>query len=162
MTQVHTDGSDVLYDGPTGAGRPDPGDQGRVLVADTRAAHVKWITGSRAGQMDLVEQGDLTSVDPQPMDTVAAHLGESLAYFDDAPGRKAEAILEKMAEAGETDRLGLISEEAVDWVAGRLRNMGSFRERTAHLDPDEANDLILMATHRVLHDAAASMEDDDD
>jgi len=160
---VHQDGSNVFYSGDPRPGAPAYGDEGRVLVADTRAAHVKWTTGSRAGQVDLVEQTDLAEVGETisaPAIALHAHLGESLAYCE-PPQRRAHAVLEAMAEAGETDRFGLLAEEAVDWIAGRLRTSGYFRAHMAALASAEADELVTVATRRVLADALESMEADD-
>lgn len=163
---VHHDGADVFYSGAPGPGVPAYGDTGRVLVSDTRAAHVKWVTGSRGGQVDLVEHDDLSALGESvsyPQAALHAHLGESLEYADgEVAQERVAAVLTRMADTGDTDRFGLIAEEAVEWVAGRLRGLGSFRSHMAALDSSEGEDLVYAATRRILADALESMEDGDE
>ena len=155
---MYFDGTDVRYAGLSRPGRPAPGDVGRVLVADAQAAHVKWITGSCAGEVHLTEHGDLESAEPRrrtARDTVAEHLEESLDFASPT----AEATLDAMDQKGDLDRLSMISEEAIEWVAGRLRALGPFRERTASLDTEEGDSLVQAGVRRVLSEALETLED---
>lgn len=154
------DGTDVSYDGPDRTGGPSRGDVGRVLVADNQAAHVMWTTGAISGQVTLVEHADLESAEPKMPtagETVREHLGHSLDYTTTP-----EEVLASMDADGGLDRLSMISDEVVEWVASRLRGLGSFRERLASLETTDGNDVVIAATRRVLADAMETLEDEDD
>lgn len=157
---MHADEARVIYQGdPTPQGLAG-GETGRVLVGDERNAHVMWSTGSRAGQVDVIRQDDLTS----QTDTdarVAAYVSDSIAVADlgstfDAEG--AEAVLAQMMEEGSLSRLTLITEEVVEWIATRVRTLGPIREAAAILG-DGADDLVDAAVSQVLRDATESMEE---
>jgi hypothetical protein len=161
------DGQPVAYAGDDGYQDLSTGDQGKVLVADGRIAHVLWATGSRAGDVTISESAVL-STGPADM-SVASALDDSLEVgglvafssrqvYDE---RGASGLLSVMAEAGHLSGFLPIAEEALGIVAHRVRHDASVRAITADLDEYEAEVVVRKAAALLIHDAFSADEEED-
>ncbi len=154
------DGQKVSYIGPDDEGLT-LGDVGQLISGGTRSSHVMWSTGVRSGLMMLVDNQDLApagrsitaladdglddSLDVGSLDVTAAR-----DVFD----MEGEAgLLSVMAEQGHLSSFSSIAEEAVTLVSTRIRNDPSFRAVAAHLDDEEADRLVSLATVVLVRDA---------
>lgn len=155
------DGSRVEYTGTdTGNGPLIPGDQGSVLSVSGNAAHVQWHTGALAGHVDLYDTRDLHPLTPRhgsiedALDDSldVAGLGRFTArqiYDENGPS----GLLNAMADAGKLAAFQDIAEDALALVAERLRTSVAFTALAAHLDDDEADHIIRLASAALIRDA---------
>lgn len=156
------DGSRVRYTGiPDGPLLPQ--DQGSVLSASGHCAHVQWRTGALAGQVTLHDTDDLEPLTPR-QGAVEDALDDSLdvaglgtftarqIYDDNGPS----GLLNAMADAGHLAAFQDIAEDALALVAQRLRTSASFTTLAAHLDEDEADEMIRLASAALIRDAFTS------
>ena len=153
------DGCQVEY---TGA-RADSlvhGDQGAVLVVSGHAAHVQWKTGSLAGQVTLEDSDDLAPVGTRRT-AVEASLDDSLEVsglgsftarqiYDEGGS---EALLNAMADSGKLASFQEIAEEVFTLVSTRIRTSASFIALASHLDEDEADEMVRLASATLIRDA---------
>jgi hypothetical protein len=153
------DGCRVEYTG-TMAGSLNPGDQGSILVTSGHCAHVQWKTGSLAGQVSLVDTLDLMSLGSR-QGSVEDALDDSLEVsglgtvtarqiYDEGGSH---ALLNAMADAGRLASFREIAEEALALVAGRIRTSASFLALASHLDDDEAEEMVRLASAALIRDA---------
>lgn len=151
------DGCPVVYTGVTDSLL---GAQGAVLIVDGRAAHVQWKTGSLAPHVSLVDAGDLEPLESRH-GAVEAALDDSLEvaglgtftarqiFEDGGP----EALLNAMVESGHLASFTPIAEEALELVMGRLRTSAALQGVTAHLDPEDTEELVRTAAAVLIRDA---------
>lgn len=156
------DGTRVYYTGPQD-GPLAHGDQGSVLAVSGHAAHVQWRTGSLAGQVDLYDTDDL-----QPLGTRQGTLEDTLDDSLDIAGLGTftarqiiddtgpTGLLNAMADAGHLAAFQDIAEEALALVAERIRTSASFTALAAHLDEDEADHMVRLASATLIRDAFTS------
>lgn len=156
------DGSRVTYTGPDD-GPLKPGDQGSVLAVSGHAAHVQWRTGSLQGQVDIYDTDDL-----QPLTARQGALEDSLDDSLDVAGlgrftarqlydeTGPSGLLNAMANAGKLAAFQDIAEEALALITERLRTSASFTALAAHLDDDEADQMVRLASAALIRDAFAS------
>jgi hypothetical protein len=150
-----TDGQPVTYVGV------DPqriGDRGRVLQGEQGGAHVLWQTGARLNNIEWTDDEDLA-----PFGKVAHvdGLDDSLEYgiVSTSAVRQAMedggevAVLNFMAEHGHLAGFQAIAEEALQFIAARIRAEEAVRSVTAQLDEDEAAALVSLAAHVLVRDA---------
>ena len=144
------------------------GDQGLVIAASGHASHIRWTTGARVGQIDLVGNDDLVEA------TASRHVEASLAsevdesLSDRAFSRVAvrdtydlegpEGVLAALAEEGHLASLTDVAEEALSTVASRLREDPVLTRVLATLDADEADAFISLASTALLRDAVLGGE----
>jgi len=156
---VITDGARVRYTGPeNGPLRHD--DQGSVLATSGHGAHVQWRTGAIAGQVTLHHTDDLEPLSAR-QGAVEDALDDSLdvAGLGTVSARQiydeggSSALLNAMADAGKLAIFQDIAEDALALVAQRLRTSESFTALAAHLDDDEAEHLIHVASAALIRDA---------
>lgn len=156
------DGSRVLYTGAE-SGPLHYGDQGSVLAVSGHAAHVQWHTGSLQGQVDLYDVADLQPLaarrgvveDSLDDSLEVAGLGTFTArqiYDETGPS----GLLNAMADAGRLAAFQDIAEEALALVSRRLRTSAPFTTLAAHLDEDEADQMIRLASATLIRDAFSS------
>lgn len=156
------DGTRITYTGPQD-GPLKPGDQGSVLAVSGHAAHVQWRTGALAGQVQLMDADDL-----QPLGSRQGALEDALDDSLDVAGLGTftarqlydetgpSGLLNAMADAGKLAAFQDIAEEALTLITERLRTSASFTALAAHLDDDEADQIIRMASAALIRDAFAS------
>lgn len=153
------DGSRVRWTGPDD-GPLKHGDQGSVLAVSGHAAHVHWRTGALAGQVDIYDTNDLDPLTPRQGaledaldDSLdVAGLGTFTArqiYDETGP----TGLLNAMADAGRLTAFQDIAEEALGLISARLRTSPSFTVLAAHLDDDEAEQMVRLAAAALIRDA---------
>lgn len=156
----------MLYDGcrvgftGVGAGPLVQGDQGTVLVTSGHCAHVQWKTGSLAGQVSLVD-----TMDVEPLGSRQGSVEEALDDSLEVSGLGtvtarqiydeggSEALLNAMADAGKLATFREIAEEALTLVAGRIRTSASFLAMSSHLEEEEADEMVRLASATLIRDA---------
>jgi hypothetical protein len=148
------EGEEVTYVGPD-TDQVHQGARGQLLAyASHDVAHVLWDTSKTAS---LVEVEDLTPARP----ITATVLDDSLevgglstfavrATFD-AQGEY--GVLNAMAQLGHLGAFGVIAEEALAVVASRIRQDPSFREVLSHLDEEEGESVLRLASACLIRDA---------
>jgi hypothetical protein len=156
----------VLYDGcrVEHTGTPDgplrQGDQGSILVMSGHCAHVQWKTGALAGQVTLVDTGDLEPLGRR-QGAVEEALDDSLEVsglgtftarqiYDEGGSH---ALLNAMADSGKLSAFQEIAEEALALVAERIRTSASFTALASHLEEDEADEMVRLASAALIRDA---------
>lgn len=158
------DGTRVRYtgnqDGPLAHG-----DQGSVLAVFDHAAHVQWRTGALAGKVTLhdTDDEDLHPLTPR-QGSVEDALDDSLdvaglgtftarqIYDENGPS----GLLNAMADAGHLAAFQDIAEDALALIAERLRTSTSFTTLASHLDEDEADQMVRLASATLIRDAFTS------
>jgi hypothetical protein len=130
------------------------------LAVSSNAAHVQWHTGALQGQVELYDTGDLQSL-PARRGAVEDSLDDSLdvaglgtftarqLYDETGPS----GLLNAMADAGKLAAFQDIAEDALALVTERLRTSASFTAMAAHLDEDEAEQMIRLASVVLIRDA---------
>lgn len=153
------DGCRVTYTGVKD-GLLDPGDQGSILVTSGHCAHVQWKTGALAGQVLLVDTSDLETLGSR-QGAVEESLDDSLEVsglgtftarqiYDEGGS---QALLNAMADSGKLSAFQEIAEEALALVAGRIRASASFTALASHLDEDESEEMVRLASAALIRDA---------
>lgn len=157
-----TDGARVRYTG-TEDGPLHHDDQGSILVTSGHAAHVQWRTGTLAGQVTLHDTADLEPLTPR-QGAVEDALDDSLdvaglgtftarqIYDENGPS----GLLNAMADAGKLAAFQDIAEDALALITERLRTSTAFTALAAHLDDDEADQMIHLASVALIRDAFIS------
>lgn len=134
------------------------GDRGKVVSAETGASHVLWMTGARAGEILLHDHFDLVVSSNLPTDNFDSGLVSfSVRQTFDRYG--SVGLLNALNEEGHLATFTEIAEEAVTMVASRIRQDPSFQEVLAHLDPEEGDDVVILAASVLLRDAFGIEED---
>jgi hypothetical protein len=159
---VIRDGSRVRYTG-TQDGPLHHNDQGSVLTTSGHAAHVHWRTGTLAGQVTLHDTNDLEPLTPR-QGAVEDALDDSLevAGLGTFTARQiydeggSEALLNAMADSGRLATFQEIAEDALDLVAQRIRTSNAFTTLASHLDDDEADEMVRLASAALIRDAFTS------
>jgi hypothetical protein len=135
-------------------------DQGSVLVVSGRCAHVQWKTGARAGEVSMVDTVDLDPLGSR-QGSVEEALDDSLEVSGLGPftARQiydeggCEALLNAMADSGRLASFTEIAEEALALVAGRIRISPPFQTLSSHLDEDETDRVVRLASAVLIRDA---------
>lgn len=154
---------------------PDFGTQAEVISLEHQAAWVRFVTGARTGEIDLIEDADLVPAEPRsryasasvpvavPQTVVAARddLDDSLdvglpirvgvAQVQATQGTL--GLLTMLATRGDLHRLSTAVDEAFVVVANRIRQDPHLRQILAELDDDDAEKLVQMASLTLLHSA---------
>jgi hypothetical protein len=149
------DGMKVTYRGAARIDGPDTGDRGKVLSSDERSVHVMWSTGTRRGQVDLLE---ITEVVTGGADTDPGHVAADLttglsvtsqAYLD----RGVEGLVAALGEEGSLDVLSDVADSLIDHVAAQVQNNPALITALAGLDDEGRSALLSYATRSVLIEA---------
>jgi hypothetical protein len=159
----------------------DFGAQVEVLSLENRAAWGRFVTGARTGEIELIEDLDLTPAEPRsryarldpvvvPVSPVSAPVVVIAARddLDDSldvglPLRVGVAqvqhtqgtlgVLTMLATRGDLQRLSTVVDEAFMVVANRIRQDPNVRTVIAQLDDEDAENLVQMASLTLLHSA---------
>lgn len=134
------------------------GDSGSLLaLAGGSYAHVMWATGAHAGQTELVAVEDLSTGHVAAKDPLADSLevgGLAAFAVRQVMDTEGEAgVLNTMASLGHLTAFSSIAEEVMSSVTAKIRQDPSFREVMAHLDEEEAESLVRLATTCLVRDA---------
>lgn len=150
------DGDSVYY---TGRGRDgaEVGDEGRVLAVTGGAAHVKWASGVRLGQVSLEDIEDLeprrgvfrTELDDN-LELGSLILHAARQRYDDAG---AEGVLELMASEGHLAMLVPAAEQAIEAVSHQVRHDPSLQTLATSLDDDELEAVVRLASIALIREA---------
>lgn len=155
------EGQKVSYIGPACDGHTlVMGDQGTVVQADQRSAHVLVSTGSAAGAIVLLDQYDIAplgkqaSVSDDGLDdsldvgTIAA-TGVLGAYDEEGE----VGVLNALAAEGRLDGFEEIAQDALGLIQARLRQDPAIRACAAQLGDEAGERLISLASSVLLRDA---------
>jgi hypothetical protein len=140
------------------------GDEGVVLSVSGDAAHVRWASGARVGQIDLVDGIDLAprSAAKQAEASLVHAFDDSLGYgppvvhtavretFDETGP---EGLFTALVNEGHLGALSSVAEEALGVVAARVREDEAMRQVLAGLEPEEGEALVALTASVVLRDA---------
>lgn len=143
------DGAWVTFVGPSTAGGPSFGDEGRALAAGPGYAHVQWRTGGRIGQVDMVLAEDYapgSGLVPERTEADLDALGFREPGMDLSLDGDPVGALESL---GALAPLSAAAEEAVQLVHGAVRRSPGMVRLLAGLDP-EAGDFAVEQTSRYL------------
>ena len=143
------------------------GEQGRVISANGDSSHVMWSTGTRVNTVDLIEDVDLMVTAKARANTVVAHLADSLEVgplvtlaVRETMDESGEAgLLNALNDSGHLGGLAQIAEDALEFVAARLRTDEAFCEVLAQLDQGERSSLVSLASSVLLRDAFSGQDD---
>lgn len=167
---TYREGARVSYVGDGSDGRV-LGERGQILSITGRCGHVKWADTS----ITLVALDDVLPVAsttgavraaPAPVrddldDSLdvgpVPHLGMRGVYETEG----GVGVLNALASSGQLSSFGAIAEEARTFVEQQIRQDPSFCQVTAQLDPDEADELIALASHVLIRDAFGQVTDGD-
>lgn len=154
------DGQQVSYIGtPTSDGLLIS-DRGQTLSVTDRHSHVLWSTGTREGQIDLIDNDDLVGHGPgkiagsifdDSMTTGAGMVTLSVRETFDVEGPS--GLLNAMNDAGHLASLEGIAEDALAHVCAQVRTDPAFRSVLSHLDENEAAEFISLTSNTLLRDA---------
>lgn len=159
-------GDQVQYTGPATGGLV-PGVRGRTLSCTASYAHVQWIEGARAGQVDPISNDDLEPVRALANaigypNAVTASLDDSLevgALFSLASAQEAyeetgsEGLVSHLASGGFLASYSSVAEEALQLITARLQQDQALLQLTASMDPEEADEVYRLAARTLLSDS---------
>lgn len=145
------EGSRVAYAGVPTDGL-DIGDEGRVLSAEARACHVQWRTGRRKNEIDFVSDLDLVVQAATPSELAESFESGLVAFAvrEVADRQGPIGVLARMSRDGHCAAFEEIAEEALGYVATKLREDPSFTEVLSHLEADEGDELVSIAAEALL------------
>lgn len=154
------EGQRVAFCGDPNAGL-QPGDTGKVLSSAETGSHVLWSSGSRTGEVLLVENLDLvaSTAAPRTYDDLDSGSLVTIAVRDVYDGQGHIGLLNALNEEGHLATFASIAEEALNTVAASIRQDPSFREVLSHLDPDEGSEFVSLAATVLLRDAFGGGDD---
>lgn len=127
------------------------GDRGKVLAgAGPSASHVRWDTGKKAGTITMEAHYDLVvEREPHVPDGGLVTTVVAKAYERDGT----VGMLNALSTEGHLASFPTIAEEAARLVNARIREDPIIQRAIAHLDPEEATELVSLATVSLLRDA---------
>src|SRR5690606_9284029 len=133
-----------------------PGDRGKVASAERDASHVLWTTGAQAGNIifhsnfDLISEGKGSR--PTTVDSLDGPL-VSVAVRDTFERFGSTGLLNALNDEGHLSAFSGIAEEALEMVATKVRQEPAFREVLAQLEPEEGDEVVILASLALLRDA---------
>lgn len=144
----------MVYVGPESPAGPLPGEGGKLLMlASLDSAHVQM----SSGVVYLVGTEDLQVAASRVRDELDDSLDVpgilSFAVRDTFEDEGETGVLNTMASLGHLAGFGEIAEEALQHVSGRIRQDPSFREVLSHLDEEEGEALLRLASACLIRDA---------
>lgn len=153
------EGQRVSYVGDTDNGL-SVGDRGKVVSSDGNASHVLWMTGAKAGEIVLHDHFDLVVSSNLPTDNFDSGL-VSFSVRQTFERYGSVGLLNALNEEGHLATFTDIAEDAVTMVASRIRQDPSFQEVLGHLEPEEGDDVVVLAASVLLRDAFGFGEEED-
>jgi hypothetical protein len=160
VSQNLREGSRVSYVGDGSDGR-SLGERGQILAINGRSGHVKWADSSITLvdlEFDVAPLASTTGAVRAPardelddsLDVGPIHAVGMAGVYEREGGA---GVLNALAGTGQLSSFASIAEEARFFVEQRVRQDPDFCRVTAQLDPDEADELISLASHVLLRDA---------
>lgn len=139
------EGDDVSY-----VGTAMPPAHGKLLsAASETAAYVKWVTGARAGQIDVYSLHDL-----QPTAQLAPHHAVRQVM---ASGGEA-GVLNHLASTRALENWPAIATDVLRYTAELIRVDSSMETPHEQLDPAEFERVLALASRALLRDAFGQLE----
>lgn len=151
------DGSRVSFVGHPSDGL-GIGDHGRVFQAGASGSHVKWASGERRGEIDLIRNDDLVEMPTTGSLTADAITEPGLVSFAVRAVHSTSGdvgVLNALNAEGHLESFEDIAEDALAFVSSRIRQDPSFVEVLGQLEPDDGDDLVALAASTLLRDAFA-------
>ncbi len=153
-------GDRVAFCGDPAPGGPSIGDQGRVVQAGHTGSGVRWVTGALSGQIsELVAHADLVVNGSLDGHSFAQHFSTGHPSEDALQAQAtfarsgARATLRQLHEAGLLSNFTSIAEDVASMVARRIQQDPELAPILAQLDPDDASELVAVASGQLLRDA---------
>lgn len=146
------EGTTVAYIGPDA-----PATGTLMAFASSTAAHVKWSSGPRTGQIDMVDLYDLTPTASQAAlesPRITAFSVRRVMNSEGTPG-----VLNYLASAQQLATWPGIAQEALEFVEARLRSDPSMELAYEQLRPEEVDSLAALGAQVLLRDAFAVAEE---
>jgi hypothetical protein len=147
----------ALYEGDTVAYVGDALDgiepaRGRIMAfASSQAAHVQWTTGSRAGQVDMVDVYDLMPC-PSVASLESGRLtATSVRHVYTIEG--AEGVLKYLSSTAQLATWPDIAADALAYVTGKLKADASLELCWEQLDADQVDKVAALAAEVLLRDS---------
>lgn len=157
MSQNHREGAAVSYIGA----EVDRtlGERGVLVAISGRHGHVQWADRSitfedlddlgMVGRTATVHEAARDELDDSLEVGTPATAGLRTVFeTEGAPG-----VLTRLASTGQLSTFAQIAEETRGFVQERVRSELDSRQITAQLDPEDADDLITLASDSLLRDA---------
>lgn len=168
MSQNLREGSHVSYVGDGRNGRA-LGERGQILAITGRSGHVKWIDRSitleELGNLALLRSGfgaARVAVAIEPDDELADSLEVGPIQVAGMRGvyeaEGGEGVLSALASTGQLSGFTSIAEEARLFAEARVRQDPDLARVAAQLDPEEADELVSLATATLLRDAFGGVD----
>jgi hypothetical protein len=149
------DGSKVAYVGPMREGH-DIGDEGTVLRGEASYSHVKWATGARSGDIEMVRNDHLVVNGSLANHPLTANFESGIVAGINVQATLARrgplGLLNALGKQGHLTAFPSIAEEALALVASRVRSDPSIAEVLGALEPEDADELVGVAVAVVLKD----------
>lgn len=155
------EGSKVIYAGDTDPFQ-DVGVSGKVIALSGQAAHVQWLTGPKAGQIELVGQHELLpdrnqhQAEAQPLNsfdnTLDMPATETISVRATYEDLGEDGLVNALSEVGHLAMLTEYADEAVGHLVSRVRQDPALGEVLAQLEPDEADGLARRVAAVLLGD----------
>jgi hypothetical protein len=150
------EGARISYVGDGRTGRT-LGEHGRLLARDLRSGHVKWADSS-------ITLEDLQDIAPLVTHAVASTSDDLADSLEVGPIQTTglRNVLETEGSAGAVNALANsghlgdlqdVADDALNFVALRIRQEPLFRAATASLEADEIDELVTMAAQVLLRDS---------
>lgn len=161
MSYDLSDGARVSYVGDETDGRA-LGDRGHLLVRQGSLGHVKWDDGTiTPHRMDfLAKAHGGPSVPHQRRDELDDSLDVGPIHATGVRGtydtEGSPGVLNALSSSGALVAFPSIAEDALAFVAQRIRQETVFRQAATELDDDETEDLVRLASAVLLRDAFGS------
>lgn len=154
------EGDAVSYLGD-GADGLEPATGTLMYFASRRAAFVKWSSGPRMGQMDLVDLYDLV---PAPSTAaIEAHAPITAISVRRVMNIEGEAgVINFLAAAKQLDTWESIARQALTYVQDRLRVDASMELPYEQLQRPEIEKVIALSARTLLRDAFGEIPDEDE
>lgn len=165
------EGAKVAYVGPENRGYK-VGDIGKVVSdAGENAYHVSWRSGSRKGDIELINVLEITPVNSEP--TVASldsDLDDSLEYGGPILSFSARKVYDQegfdglVSALGDDGHLATISGHVADIVSGlmnEVRNDAAVIQTTAALGYDETDEFVGSLVAALVRDALGKTQECD-
>jgi hypothetical protein len=153
------DGAVVAYVGDDARTGLNVNDQGKVLMAEGSASHVKFATGPRAGDIVFLPNFDLVAVgkDASKIDESVLEGLQVTAAAEIFATTGASGILEALDGEGHLAVLDVALDDVLAFLAQRVRQDPAFAAVLAQLDDYEGDAVVHLACTKVLHQASRAV-----
>jgi hypothetical protein len=151
----------ALYEGDTVSyvGVAMPPAHGKLLYfASDQAAHVKWASGTRQGEIDIVDVYDLEPVTAAQAVAVVDPMGHTaVRRVMDADGEA--GVINFLVTSSQTTGWPTIAADVLAYVEDRIRVDASMEMPQEQLSPVEYDRVVGLASRALLRDAFGDLEE---